>query len=63
VIQHRPPESTGAERVATQVTAAHDPLEVAAEFVAHVCGAEPTEAERTVLRRAYEDVVALDRSA
>ncbi|MFS0702785.1 exonuclease SbcCD subunit D [Cellulomonas sp. 179-A 4D5 NHS] len=63
VIQHRPPERTGAERAAAQVTAAHDPLEVAAEFVAHVCGAEPTEAERTVLRRAYEDVVALERSA
>lgn len=63
VIQHRPPARTGAERAATQVTAAHDPLEVAAEFVAHVCGAEPTEGERTVLRRAYEDVVALDRSA
>ncbi|GEA87084.1 exonuclease SbcCD subunit D [Cellulomonas cellasea] len=63
VIQHRPPERTGAAPGATQVTAAHDPLEVAAEFVAHVCGAEPTDAEHTVLRRAYEDVVALDRSA
>lgn len=63
VIQHRPPERPGVERAATQVTAAHDPLEVAAEFVTHVCGAEPTEAEAAVLRRAYEDVVALDRSA
>lgn len=63
VIQHRPPERTGATPGATQVTAAHDPLEVAAEFVAHVCGAEPSDAERAVLRRAYEDVVALDRSA
>lgn len=63
VIQHRPPERTAAAPGARQVTAAHDPLEVAAEFVTHVCGAEPTPEELAVLRRAYEDVSALERSA
>jgi exonuclease SbcD len=62
VVQHQPPVRAGAGRVA-EVTAARDPLEVAAEFVAHVSGARPTEAEAAVLRRAYEHAAAVDRSA
>jgi len=61
VVQHQPP-STGT-RVSTAVTAAHDPLEVAAEFVEHVTGARPSAAEAAVLRSALEHVVALERSA
>ncbi|MGN8244465.1 exonuclease SbcCD subunit D [Cellulomonas soli] len=63
VVQHR--AAGGAEgpvRAAT-VTAAHDPLEVAADFVAHVTGAAPTPDELAVLRRAYESVAASERSA
>jgi len=36
---------------------------VAAEFVEHVTGAAPTPEEVAVLRRAYEDVLAGQRSA
>lgn len=62
VVQHQPPAREAGPRVA-DVTAARDPLEVAAEFVQHVSGARPTEAEAAVLRRAYEQVVAAERSA
>ncbi|MEN1974795.1 exonuclease SbcCD subunit D [Cellulomonas sp. P4] len=62
VVQHRPP-ARAAAGTAGEVTAARDPLEVAAEFVAHVTGAPPTGAEAAVLRRAYEDAVAAERSA
>lgn len=62
VVQHQPPLREAGPRVA-EVTAARDPLEVAAEFVQHVSGARPTEAEAAVLRRAYEQVVAAERSA
>ncbi|GIG37669.1 exonuclease SbcCD subunit D [Cellulomonas pakistanensis] len=62
VVQHQPPARAAAPRVA-EVTAARDPLEVAAEFVQHVSGARPTDAEAAVLRRAYEQVVAAERSA
>lgn len=62
VVQHQPPLREVGPRVA-EVTAARDPLEVAAEFVQHVSGARPTEAEAAVLRRAYEQVVAAERSA
>jgi DNA repair protein SbcD/Mre11 len=61
VVQHQPP-SVG-ERVSSAVTAAHDPLEVAADFVEHVTGGRPSEAEAGVLRSALEHVVALERSA
>ena len=61
VVQHRPPER--AERVAVAVTAAHDPLEVTAEFVEHVTGAQPSPAEAAVLRDALETVLAAERSA
>ncbi|WP_315093307.1 exonuclease SbcCD subunit D [uncultured Cellulomonas sp.] len=62
VVQHRAAEQAGASRAAV-VTAAHDPLVVAADFLAHVTGRGPTPAEVDVLRRAYEDVADLDRSA
>ncbi|HYQ77142.1 exonuclease SbcCD subunit D [Cellulomonas sp.] len=62
VVQHQPPARAAGARVA-EVTAARDPLEVAAEFVQHVSGARPTEAEAAVLRRAYEQVVGAERSA
>jgi exonuclease SbcD len=63
VIQHRPPERATDRAGATVVTTANDPLDVAAEFVRHVTGADPTDAERAVLRRAYEQVTADERSA
>ncbi len=52
----------GASR-AVAVGAASDPLDVAAQFVRHVTGADPTPTEAAVLRRAYEDVTAAERSA
>jgi DNA repair protein SbcD/Mre11 len=62
VVQHQPP-ARAAEQRSAAVTAARDPLEVVAEFVTHVTGSAPTDAEAAVLRRAYEDVVAAERSA
>jgi DNA repair protein SbcD/Mre11 len=61
-VEHRPAERAGRAQVQL-VTTASDPLLVAAEFVEHVTGAAPTEAEQAVLRRAYEDVLAAERSA
>ncbi len=63
VVRHRPRDRVGAAVGTAAVTAAQDPLVVAAEFVEHVTGARPTEAEQAVLRRAYEQVVAAERSA
>lgn len=62
VVQHRPavPLTGGPARA---VTAARDPLEVAAEFVQEVTGAAPTAAETAVLRAAYEAALAAERSA
>ncbi len=51
------------ESRAVEVGAAADPLEVALEFVRHVTGAGASPDEAAVLRRAYEDVVAGQRSA
>lgn len=45
------------------VDATTDPLEVAADFVEYATGAAPTDAELLVLRRAYEQALAADRSA
>jgi exonuclease SbcD len=59
--EHRPPAVAG--RATAVVTAAQDPVLVAAEFVEHVAGAAPTADELAVLRRAYEDVLASGRSA
>lgn len=61
-VEHRPARAVAARSVAA-VTAAHDPMEVAAEFVEHVTGAPASEAELAVLLRAYEDVLAAERSA
>ena len=63
VIQHRPPERMSDRAGATAVTSANDPLVVAAEFVVHVTGMAATDAELAVLRRAYEQVTADERSA
>ncbi|QGQ18133.1 exonuclease subunit SbcD [Cellulomonas sp. JZ18] len=63
VVHHRP-ESTGRPTArAALVTSAADPVDVAADFVTHVTGAPPSEAEVHVLRRAYEQVLAGERSA
>ncbi|MBO3101038.1 exonuclease SbcCD subunit D [Cellulomonas fengjieae] len=62
VVQHRAVGPAVASHAAV-VTAAHDPLDVAADFLAHVTGCRPTSAEADVLRRAYEDVTAMERSA
>ena len=45
------------------VDATTDPLEVAADFVEHATGAPPTDAEALVLRQAYEQALAAERSA
>lgn len=45
------------------VDATTDPLEVAADFVEYATGAAPTEAEALVMRQAYEQALAADRSA
>ena len=59
VLRHRAPPAgrSPARRRRAVVTAARDPVEVAAEFVEHVTGAAPTADELAVLRRAYEDVL------
>lgn len=62
VIQHQPPATASARRSA-EVGPGRDPLEVVADFIAHVGGAAPTEAEADVLRQAYEQVMAAERSA
>ncbi len=62
VAEHRPPAGT-ARTGAAVVTAAHDPLAVATDFVAHVTGTPPTPDEVAVLRAAYESVLAAERSA
>lgn len=62
VVQHRAPEHVRTTTTAA-VTAAHDPVDVAAEFVRHVTGTAATAVEIDVLRRAYEDVRAAERSA
>lgn len=60
--EHRPPAGAGRPGAA-EVTASRDPVEVSAEFVAHVTGTAPSAAELAVLRAAYEAVLAADRSA
>lgn len=59
VVQHVPVALPGRPRPSV-VTAAHDPLDVAADFLTHVTGHGPTPAEVAVLRRAYEDVADVD---
>ena len=62
VVHHRAAHAEGASR-ASVITAAHDPLDVTADFLTHITGHGPTAAEAAVLRRAYEDVAAAERSA
>lgn len=61
-VQHVPAGGAQPGR-AVVVSPAADPLAVATDFVRHVTGADPAPAEVAVLRRAYEDVVAAERSA
>ncbi|MCL3860946.1 exonuclease SbcCD subunit D [Actinotalea sp. K2] len=61
-VEHRPADRAE-RRHAAVVTSASDPRQVAAEFVEHVTGAAPTPEELDVLRRAYEHVLAGERSA
>ncbi|MDO8106069.1 exonuclease SbcCD subunit D [Isoptericola sp. b441] len=53
-VEHRPARTAAPPSVA--VTPTRDPVELLAEFVAHVTGAEPDPAELAVLTRAYEAV-------
>jgi DNA repair protein SbcD/Mre11 len=62
VVQHRPPMAVGSARSAL-VTSAADPVEVSSQFLRHVTGRPPSADELAVLRRAYEDVAAEERSA
>lgn len=62
VTEHRPPAGTARTRAAV-VTAAQDPVDVAAQFVEHVTGGAPSVEELAVLRTAYESVLAAERSA
>jgi exonuclease SbcD len=63
VVMHAPASVVAGPSRAVAVGAASDPLDVAAQFVRHVTGAEATADELAVLRRAYEDVRAAERSA
>ncbi len=63
VVQHRPTVRDDGPARPVLVTAAADPVAVAADFVTHVSNAAPTDDERHVLRAAYEHVVAAERSA
>lgn len=63
VVMHAPAGAGPGASRAIAVGVTSDPLDVAAQFVHHVTGAPPTPAEVAVLRRAYEDVTAAERSA
>ena len=63
VVQHVPAEGAAHAGRSQVVTAAADPLEVVDAFVRRVTGAAPTPAEAALLRRAYEDVADVERSA
>ncbi len=63
VVQHVPAEGAARSGRSQVVTAAADPLEVVDAFVRRVTGAGPTAAESLLLRRAYEDVADVERSA
>jgi len=63
VVQHRAADGGPRASRATEVTAAHDPVDVAADFVHHVTGAAALDDELAVLRRAYEQVADVERSA
>lgn len=61
-IQHQPDRVADREAIAV-VGAAHDPLDVAKDFVDYVTGAPPQEPEIAVLREALESAHASERSA
>ncbi|MGY4644563.1 exonuclease SbcCD subunit D [Cellulomonas sp. URHB0016] len=63
VVQHRAADGGPRASRATEVTSAHDPVDVAAGFVHHVTGSAPLADELAVLRRAYEQVADVERSA
>ena len=63
VVQHVPAEGAARSARSQVVTAAADPLEVVDAFVRRVTGAGPTPVEAALLRRAYEDVADVERSA
>lgn len=63
VMQHRPPAATARESLALSVTTASDPVAVAQDFVEHVTGTPPADAELAVLRTAFERANATERSA
>ena len=62
-MQHRPERTADETARPVLVTAAADPVAVAADFVAHVTGAGPTPAELRALRAAHEHVAGAERSA
>jgi exonuclease SbcD len=61
-VTHRPPAPPERETVVV-AGPGRDPLDVARDFVTHVTGAPPTDAEVLVLRTALEDALAAERSA
>jgi exonuclease SbcD len=61
-VTHRPPRPAERE-VVTAVGPGRDPLDVARDFVEHVAGHAPTDAEVAVLREAFELALAEERSA
>ncbi len=61
-VTHRPPRVAERE-VVTAVGPGRDPLDVARDFVEHVSGHAPSEAEVVVLREAFELALAEERSA
>lgn len=61
-VTHRPPRPVERE-VVTAVGPGRDPLDVARDFVEHVSGHAPSDAEVAVLREAFELALAEERSA
>ncbi|MTG88868.1 exonuclease subunit SbcD [Cellulosimicrobium sp. BIT-GX5] len=61
-VTHRPPRPAERE-VVTAVGPGRDPLDVARDFVEHVSGHAPSDAEVAVLREAFELALAEERSA
>ncbi|MFF2267986.1 exonuclease SbcCD subunit D [Cellulosimicrobium cellulans] len=61
-VTHRPPRVAERE-VVTAVGPGRDPLDVARDFVEHVAGHAPSDAEVAVLRAAFELALAEERSA
>lgn len=62
VVQHQPQEAADVSAVPPADRPGADPVRVTSDFVAHVTGTVPTDDELAVLRRAYEDVLAAQRT-